>query len=62
MREHIESMTNPNISVPVTVVGIFAENLPLIINVCSLVYLVLLITHKGWQMYKEWKRKDESSE
>jgi len=29
-------------------------DLPFWINVATAIYLAMLITHKGWQMYKEW--------
>lgn len=63
MRDHIDTVTNPNVSIPITFVSMLADNLPLFINIASFLYLVLLISHKGWQMYKEWKyKKDESVE
>lgn len=39
------------------------DSLPLIINYLVAVYTVLLILHKGCQMYTEWRKrnKDESS-
>jgi hypothetical protein len=39
----------------VSTVNIVVANLPTIINVATAIYLVLAITHKVWQMYKEWK-------
>lgn len=29
--------------------------LPEVVNWATLVYLLLLISHKGWAMHKEWK-------
>lgn len=29
--------------------------LPLAINVATVVYLLVLISHKSWQFYREWK-------
>jgi hypothetical protein len=43
-------------SVSVTTANLLGISLPEIINVCTVVYLALLISHKGWQMYKEWKQ------
>lgn len=41
-----------------TVIGLHAlgEALPTIINYLVAIYTVLLILHKGYQMYKDWKR------
>lgn len=53
-----EAVTNPQIAVPVATAGTVANllvALPHIISVGWIVYLVLLIGHKGWQMYKEWR-------
>lgn len=57
MRDLIETTTNPNVGIPVSFIGMLASNLPFIINVASFIYLVLLISHKIWQMYKEFKGK-----
>jgi hypothetical protein len=65
MKQHLDSVTSPNISIPIVGVTGFMNflegNLPLIINICTVVYLGLLISHKAYQMYKEIKGKDESS-
>ena len=53
-----DSVTNPNVAVPVATVGTVFNaiiDLPYIISVGWLVYLALLIGHKIWQMWKEWR-------
>lgn len=63
MREHIETFTSPSVAVPITttttVLSTFMDNMPMLLNIGSFIYLILLITHKAWQMYKEWKNKSE---
>lgn len=51
-------VTSPTTSIPVIgTVGYvnWLGGLPEIINVLTAVYLILLVTHKGYNMYKEWK-------
>lgn len=42
-------------SVGVSMYNMLGDGLPFIINVGTAIYLALLIIHKGWKMYKEWK-------
>jgi len=54
----VDSVTSPNTAVPtVSIVGAanWLHSLPDIINVATIIYLVLLIAHKGYKMYKEFK-------
>lgn len=30
-------------------------SLPDIVNYCTLLYLALMISHKAWRMYREWR-------
>jgi hypothetical protein len=66
MKEYMDAVTNPQIAVPVvgtaSFLSWFADVLPVLINVGSFIYIILVIIHKAWKMYKEWKTKDESSE
>lgn len=65
MKEHIDMITSPSVAVPATTAAMFAsfmDILPAIMQIGSFIYLVLLITHKLWTMWKEWKKKDESTE
>lgn len=59
----VDTATHPSTTIPVigTVgMGNLLSSLPDIINVCTALYLILLITHKGWRMYKEWKTGKEA--
>lgn len=54
----VEAVTHPNVAVPVTTVGTLASvlaALPHVVMCGWVIYLLLLISHKGWQMYKEWR-------
>lgn len=66
MKDYMDTATNPQIAVPVTGVAsltsAFADNLPVIINIGWALYLALLIGHKAWTWYKQWKGKDEPKE
>lgn len=66
MREHIDNITSPSVAAPIVTTSALAntvvDNMPLLINIASFIYLGLLITHKAWQMYRDYKKKDESSE
>ena len=44
----------------VSTANIVVANLPLIVNVVTVIYLVLASSHKAWQMYREWKTKAPS--
>lgn len=53
-----EAATQPASAVPVTglvAVGNLFSLLPEIVNVLTIVYVSLLIIHKAWKMYAEWK-------
>lgn len=64
-----EQATSPNTSIPV-IGTVGAANwigmAPEIINVLTVIYLVLLVAHKGYNMYKEYKTntitKEEADE
>lgn len=43
-------------TVAVTTANLLDFSLPIVINIATVIYLSLLISHKGWQMYKEWKQ------
>ena len=47
--------TGVTTSVGASVASLAGMELPFLINVATFVYLVLLILHKGWKIYKEWK-------
>ena len=56
-----ESITAPASTVPVlAVVGAtnWISSLPEVINFLTILYLFLLIVHKGYIFYREWKTKD----
>lgn len=65
MREQLDNFTSPAVAAPIVttsaLVNTLVDNMPLLLNIGSAIYLALLITHKAWQMWKEYKRKDESS-
>lgn len=61
LKEQItETLLNPPTGVVIGGgIGIFQSlvtQLPVIINIATVVYLVILITHKLWTFYKEWKK------
>lgn len=62
MADLIDNLMNPPAAVVttggVTTAHMVGIDLPFIINVGTAIYLGLLIIHKGWQMYKDWKKKD----
>ena len=66
MKEYFDNAASPATAVPVVstaaLFNSFGDALPVLINAATAIYLVLLITHKVWQMYREWKKKDESTE
>ena len=49
---------------PVTVVGAKLAGMPVAdwVTYLTAIYLVMMIAHKGWHMYKEWRTGRESSE
>ncbi|HJV75471.1 MAG TPA: hypothetical protein VJ654_14690, partial [Noviherbaspirillum sp.] len=49
---------------PVTVTGAMLAGVAVDdwIKWATLLYVVMMITHKGWHMFKEWKSGRESSE
>ena len=55
-----ETLLNPPTGVVIGGgVGIFQSfitQLPVIINIATVIYLIILITHKLWTFYKEWKK------
>lgn len=57
-------VTSPNTSIPVIgTVGAanWLGGLPEIINVLTVIYLILLVMHKGYNMYKEYKTGKDTS-
>lgn len=66
MREHIDTVTNPQVTIPIvatsTFLTSFMDNLPTLMSVGSFVYLVLLIVHKAWSMYKDFKADEQPKE
>lgn len=68
MNQITETVTNPPVAVIATgaaaTVNTFVVALPVIINVVMAAYLILLVIHKGYQLYNEIqdrKKKDGSS-
>lgn len=63
MNQQLETFTNPQTAIVTTTTistaNIMGFSLPEVINVATVIYLVLLISHKGWQMYKEWKEEKQ---
>lgn len=63
-----EAATNPVTALgtagSVAVAPLFGIDLPLLIQLLTTVYTALLVGHKAWQMFKEWKDipKDEPKE
>ena len=66
MREHIDTVTNPNVTIPIvatsTFLTSFMDNLPIMMSVGSFIYLVLLIVHKVYTMYKDFKEDEQHKE
>ena len=66
-----ENMTNPTIATTVggtTILANLAGSLPVLINVFVAIYFSLMVVHKAYQMWKEYKadkaaetNKDEPS-
>ena len=55
-----ETITSPASAVPVSglvATGNFLASLPEIVNILTIVYVSLLIIHKSWKMYADWKDK-----
>lgn len=54
----VDAATNPQVAVPVTTAGALAnllDALPHIVSAGWVVYILLIVSHKAWQMYKEWR-------
>lgn len=49
-------------TVTVSTLNIAGVGIPDLINYGTFIYLLLLIVHKGWKMYKEWKTGNASEE
>lgn len=47
---------------PAAVVGANIAGMPVAdwVQYATLIYVVMMIAHKGWQMWKEWKTGKES--
>ena len=61
-----EYLTNPTVAIVTGVATVgtnaFIIALPTIINVLMAAYLLFLVIHKGIQLYREFKKKDEPSQ
>lgn len=64
----VESATRPEFAVPIggaTVAAGLIGSLPVIINIIVTIYFTLMVVHKAYQMWKEWKadrnKEDASS-
>lgn len=59
-----ENMTNPTIATTVggtTILANLAGSLPVIINIAVALYFTLMVIHKAYQMWKEYKADNASS-
>jgi hypothetical protein len=57
-----EMMTRASPPVAVTAGNLMGVPLPDLVQWVTLFYLVLLISHKGWRMYREWTHRGDSNE
>lgn len=58
MQAVIEHASNPGVAIPIAAASAtanFLATVPALINILTAVYLVMLVCHKGWQMWKEWR-------
>lgn len=58
-----ENMSNPSVATAVggtTVLANFAGSLPIVINVIVAVYFTLMVVHKVYQMWKEYKADNQN--
>jgi hypothetical protein len=62
MDDVLNAPTGVSTSVTVSAANMIGEGLPFLINVATVIYLFLLIVHKGWKMYKEWKTGKDAPE
>lgn len=54
----VDAATNPQVAVPLSGAGALAQLLAVLPHAVSagwLIYVLLLISHKAWKMYKEWR-------
>ena len=59
-----ENMTNPGTATVVggtTILANFISALPVMINVAVFIYFTLMVVHKAYQMYKEYKEDNRES-
>ena len=49
-------------TVTVSTFNMLGNNLPLVINIATAIYLFLLIVHKGYKMYRHYKYQEHESE
>jgi hypothetical protein len=57
-----DAAASPSVAVPIAAgvsVGNFLAFLPIAINALTFLYLLMLVGHKGWIWYKEWKGKQQ---
>ena len=60
-----ESATSPSSSVPIVGaigIGNWFSVLPEVINVLTILYITLLICHKGFVLYKDWRYRKTDKE
>ena len=61
LEQAFDNVTNPQVAVPVTVTGagvnMIIDHLPIFINCGMAVYVVLLVVHKGLNLYTDWKNR-----
>lgn len=61
-----EYLTNPPVAVVtgggVAITNIFIAALPVAVNILMAIYLTFLIVHKGIQVYREFKNRNEPTE
>lgn len=58
MNHIVENATSPGVAIPVgsaTIAAGFISALPVLINLIVGFYFTLMVIHKIYQMYKEWK-------
>lgn len=57
-QEIIDQAVHPAVAIPAGATGALANMLgamPHIINCAMVIYVLLLLCHKGWQMYEHWR-------
>jgi hypothetical protein len=65
MDQIVESATRPELALPIggaTIAAGLVGSLPVIINVAVAIYFTLMVVHKAYQMWKEWKQDQRAIE